>query len=66
MIDEVGLEPKTAKDFFQNQLMKLEPHLLTDLGMKYIKFLFVCLINIARKLHPRKEGKDELLGFRIP
>ena len=33
-IDEVGFDIKTTKDFFQHQIMKLEPHLLTDLGMK--------------------------------
>ncbi|CAF5163366.1 unnamed protein product [Rotaria magnacalcarata] len=34
IIDEVGFDFKTGKDFFQNHFMKLEPHLLTDLGMK--------------------------------
>jgi hypothetical protein len=34
IIDDDDFEPTAAKDFFQNHLMKFEPHLLTDLGMK--------------------------------
>ena len=34
IIDEEDFEPRAAQDFFQNHLMKLEPNLLTDLGMR--------------------------------
>ncbi len=39
IIDEGDFEANAAQDFFQNHLMKLEPHLLTDLGMKYVKII---------------------------
>lgn len=68
IIDEVGFEPKTSKEFFQNQIMKLEPHLLTNLGMNCFDRFFKSVNAQSNKFQQKRRSirlmnDDELLGI---
>lgn len=40
MGDEPDLDPAVNRDFFENNVLQLDPSLLTESGMKYV---FICL-----------------------
>jgi ubiquitin carboxyl-terminal hydrolase 9/24 len=68
IIDEDDFEPKAAKDFFQNHLMKLEPHLLTDLGMNCFDRFFKSVNAQLNKLQQKRRSirlinDEDLVGI---
>ena len=40
MGDEPDLDPEINKDFFENNILQLDPSLLTENGMKWVKLYF--------------------------
>ncbi|CAF0941972.1 unnamed protein product [Adineta ricciae] len=68
IIDEDDFEPKAAKDFFQNHLMKLEPNLLTDLGMNCFDRFFKSVNAQLNKLQQKRRSirlmnDEDLVGI---
>ncbi|CAF2622279.1 unnamed protein product [Rotaria sp. Silwood2] len=68
IIDEDDFEPKAAKEFFQNHLMKLEPHLLTDLGMNCFDRFFKSVNAQLNKLQQKRRSirlmnDEDLVGI---
>ncbi|CAF3635592.1 unnamed protein product [Rotaria socialis] len=68
IIDEVGFDFKTGKDFFQNHFMKLEPHLLTDLGMNCFDRFFKSVNAQLNKFLPKRRSMrlindEDLVGI---
>ncbi|CAF3941595.1 unnamed protein product, partial [Rotaria sp. Silwood2] len=65
---EDDFEPKAAKEFFQNHLMKLEPHLLTDLGMNCFDRFFKSVNAQLNKLQQKRRSirlmnDEDLVGI---
>ncbi|CAF1148229.1 unnamed protein product [Rotaria sordida] len=68
IIDEVGFDFKAGKEFFQNHFMKLEPHLLTELGMNCFDRFFKSVNAQSNKLiHKRRSirliNDEDLTGI---
>ncbi|CAF3335952.1 unnamed protein product [Rotaria socialis] len=68
IIDEDDFEPKAAKEFFQNHLMKLEAHFLTDLGMNCFDRFFKSVNAQLNKLQQKRRSirlmnDEDLVGI---
>jgi len=68
IIDEDDFEPKAAKDFFENHLMKLEPFYLTDLGMNCFDRFFKSINAQLNKLQQKRRSirllnDEDLVGI---
>lgn len=66
MGDEPDLDPGINKDFFENNLLKLEPHLLTESGIKCFERFFKAVNSKEDKLKGKHRGyvldDDNLIG----
>jgi len=52
-VEDVGLEYRADREFFQEHLMKLDPHLLTDLGMTCFDRLFKSVNGDLKKFQTK-------------
>ncbi|UJR08730.1 hypothetical protein I4U23_012987 [Adineta vaga] len=68
IIEDVGFESKSGKEFFQNHFLKLEPHLLTDLGMTCFDRFFKSVNAQCNKFHKKRRtvrliSDEDLIGI---
>ncbi|KAG1670256.1 putative ubiquitin carboxyl-terminal hydrolase FAF-X [Nymphon striatum] len=56
MGEEPDLDPEINKDFFENNLLQLDPCLLTENGMKCFDRFFKAVNSKERKLIPKRRG----------
>ncbi|CAF3511540.1 unnamed protein product [Adineta steineri] len=66
--DDVGFESKSGKNFFQNHFMKLDPHLLTDLGMSCFDRFFKSVNAQSNKFQQKRRSirlisDEDLIGM---
>ncbi|CAF0890240.1 unnamed protein product [Adineta ricciae] len=67
IIDDVGFESRSGKEFFQNQFMKLDPHHLTDLGMNCFDRFFKSVNAQSNKFQQKRRSvrlisDEDLIG----